>query len=162
VSYCPRCAAALVPAARAGRTRLACTPVCGYVHWDNPVPVVAAVIEHEGEMILVRQEGWPTGWFGLVTGFLERDEEPAAAIVREIEEELGLAAEPPEWIGAFAYPEQNQLILAYAVRCAGTITLSDELSEWRRIAPAALRAWPFGTGKAVQAWLERRGPALAP
>lgn len=153
-AFCPHCAAPLTATEREGRARLACA--CGYVLWDNPVPVVAAVVEHDGAVILVRQDGWPEGWLGLVTGFLERDEERHDAIAREIREELGLASQSIEWLGAFAYPEQNQLILAYAVRCTGTIALSAELSACRRVEPDKLRAWPFGTGKAVDVWLERR------
>ena len=49
--YCPRCATALALGPQAGRERAHC-PACGWVHWDNPVPVVAAVIEYEGKVLL--------------------------------------------------------------------------------------------------------------
>jgi len=39
----------------AGASRMACPDAaCGYVHWDNPIPVVAAIVEHEGRVILAR------------------------------------------------------------------------------------------------------------
>ncbi len=44
--FCPRCASTLIERADAdadgGRLRRACPDhVCGYVHWDNPLPFVA-------------------------------------------------------------------------------------------------------------------------
>lgn len=154
--YCPCCAATLTSAQVDLRERRVCSKGCGYVLWNNPIPVVAALIFHAGRAILVRQANWPQGWFGLVTGFLEKAEEPADGIVREIQEELGLRSTSVEWIGEFAYPEQNQLILAYAVECEGELNLSEELSDVKYINIDQLRPWPFGTGKAVHAWLKKQ------
>jgi hypothetical protein len=38
----------------------------------------------------------------------------------------------------------------------GEITLGEELEEMRSIPPEKLRPWQFGTGPAVQDWLDRR------
>ena len=47
-TYCPQCAKPLQPRLDLGVTRNACPDdACGYTHWDNPTPVVAAVVEHE-------------------------------------------------------------------------------------------------------------------
>ena len=41
-----------------GRPRPACPDnQCGFVHWNNPVPVVAAIVEHDNEIALVRNVG---------------------------------------------------------------------------------------------------------
>ena len=79
----------LAPVERGGQTRLACTQ-CDFVHWRNPVPVVAAVVERAGRVVLVHSIGRPPTWYGLVAGFLERGEHPEAAVLREVAEELGL------------------------------------------------------------------------
>ena len=47
---------------------------CGYIHYDNPTPVVAGIVELGSNVVLVRNRGWPADWYGLVTGFLERGE----------------------------------------------------------------------------------------
>ena len=44
--FCPRCANPLAVGDFGGAQRLGCS--CGFVHWDNPLPVVAAIVEHEG------------------------------------------------------------------------------------------------------------------
>lgn len=155
--FCPRCATRLVERPHAGRPRRLCpSDACGWVHYDNPLPVVAAIVEHAGRILLVRSPGWPQKWFGLVTGFLERGETPEAAVLRELEEELGLSGEVVSLVGAYAFPERNELIVAYHVRATGEIKLGPELEAYRAVEPDRLRDWPFGTGLAVRDWLARR------
>jgi NAD+ diphosphatase len=144
-----------------GRERLACSSEsCAYVFYDNPTPVVAALVEHGPTVLLVRGKGWPEKWYGLVTGFLEKDESPEQGVLREVREELGLRGEIISFIGAYAFAEMNQLILAYHVRAQGEIALGEELAGVKAVPPDKLRPWPLGTGRAVRDWLERR--ALEP
>lgn len=150
--YCPACAAPL--AARALDARLACA--CGFVHWNNPVPVVAAIVEHEGAVILARNKDWPEKMFGLVAGFLEKDETPEAGVKREVKEELDLDPLDAHLVGLYPFARRNELIIAYHVPATGTVRLNEELAAYRRIAPEKLRPWDFGTGLAVADWLERR------
>ena len=43
MKYCPLCANELTTTEREGKAYLACSnTTCGFVHWNNPVPVVAA------------------------------------------------------------------------------------------------------------------------
>ena len=90
MKFCPYCASSLKAGQIEGVERFACSsPDCDYVFWDNPTPVVAALVEHEGHVVLVRNRSWPPKWYGLVTGFLERGEEPTDGVLREVREELG-------------------------------------------------------------------------
>lgn len=129
---------------------------CDFVLWDNPVPVVAALVEFDGCMLLARNVAWPEKQFGLITGYLERDETPETAVSREVAEELGLATDAVELIGHYAFVQKNQLIIAYHVKASGTIRLNEELAEYRLIEPVKLKAWDFGTGPAVRDWLAAR------
>ena len=160
--HCPLCAKPLGPRAHAGSLdvpRMSCPDeACGFVHWDNPTPVVAAVVEHEGELILARNKAWAAPFFALITGFLERtDTSPHDAAMREVKEELGLDATAAHFIGHYMFERQNQLILAYHVPATGVITLGEELSEYRRIPPEKARYWPIATGLALRDWLRSRG-----
>jgi NADH pyrophosphatase NudC (nudix superfamily) len=156
--FCPVCASPLASNEDGGRTRVACpNEECGYVHYDNPVPVVAALVEHGEMVILVRNKGWPETWYGLISGFLERGESPEEGVLREVKEEVGLKGEIVSLIGAYAFMEMNQVILAYHVRAYGEIAIGDELAGIKTVPPDKLRPWPLGTGHAVRDWLKARG-----
>lgn len=173
--FCPRCAAGLVerPVADDGgeRLRRACPDrACGFVQWGNPTPAVAALVEHEGEIILARNRLWPEGFFALVTGFLEAREDPRAAVAREVSEELGLEVFESTLIGNYTYERTNEVMLCYHAVARGVVRLGEELAEYRRCAPSQLRPWRRATGLAVADWMRARGlpfewderPALQP
>lgn len=156
--YCPVCRTELVTAERGGKPRSVC-PQCDFVHWRNPVPIVAAVVERDGCVILVHSLGRPPTWFGLVAGFLEQGEHPADAVLREVDEELGLPAKLVGEIGVYAFERLNQLIFAYHVEAGpGEIKLDEsELDAYREVPFAKLKPWKQGTGPALSAWLAARG-----
>jgi len=154
--FCPRCATSLVCQFLAERDRQAC-PACGWVHWDNPTPVVAALIEYAGKVLLARNRAWPEKMFALVTGFLEREETPLQAVAREVAEETALATTSAELIGVYEFARKNEVIIAYHVIAEGEIRLGEELVDYRLIEPARLRPWPLGTGLAMADWMRRRG-----
>ena len=156
--FCPKCASPLaMGAVDAGPQRLRCGN-CDFVHWDNPVPVVAAIVEHQGEIILARNALWPPKMFALITGFLEKDDpDPASGVLREVEEELGLKGRVEGFVGHYPFPRMNQLIIAYHVIAEGEIVLGEELVEYRRVPPAQLRPWPAATGLALRDWMLARG-----
>jgi NAD+ diphosphatase len=162
--FCPRCAGALVDRAFAGDgalTRRACPDeACGFVHWGNPTPAVGALVEHEGRIILARNKLWPEGFFALVTGFLEAREDPPAAVVREVREELGLEVTETHLIGNYIFERKNEVMLCYHAVARGEVILGEELAEYRRYEPAQLRPWKRATGLAVADWMRARGLAF--
>jgi NAD+ diphosphatase len=158
VRFRPRCATPLVDRDAGGRAGKACpVQACGFVHGHNPTPVVAATIEHEGAVFLARGRGWPEKLFARVTGFLEADESPEKGVLRELREETGLAGEIVSFVGAYPFAARNEVLLVFHARASGTVTLSDELEDTKRIPTERLKPWPFGTGPAVRDWLERGG-----
>jgi NAD+ diphosphatase len=160
--YCPRCATPLDTQAHGGFDRRVCRKDgCGFIFWDNPTPVVAAVVEHEGQLLLARNVAWPAGSFALITGFLERNEIPAEAAQREVEEEVGLKPLGAHFIGHYTFERMNQLIIAFHVPAAGTVTLNEELAEWKHVPFADAEYWPAATGLALRDWLRSRGYAPA-
>jgi RimJ/RimL family protein N-acetyltransferase/ADP-ribose pyrophosphatase YjhB (NUDIX family) len=156
--FCLRCGGPLVHVEVEDRLRLRCR-ACGWTFYGNPTPVVAALVEHGPEIILVRNVGWPEKWFGLVSGFLEANERPDQGVLREVREELGCAAELLAPIGSYAFPERNEVILAYHVRALGEPHPGPELAEVKRVPVEKLKAWAFGTGHAVRDWLAARKPS---
>ncbi|MDN5862044.1 MAG: NUDIX domain-containing protein [Salinisphaera sp.] len=157
--YCPCCGTQLETGEMAGRSRQYCPdPGCGHVFWNNPLPVVAAVVEHDGHVILAHNVAWPQGMFGLITGFLEAGETPEDGVLREVKEELDLDGAVHELIGVYPFPHKNQIIIAYHVQTGDdAITLNEELDQYKRLPPEQVWYWPSSTGWAMKAWLEARG-----
>lgn len=157
MKFCPYCGEKLLEKEIGGVKRKVCSSEsCTFVHWDNPTPVVAAIVELDGKVIMIRNKGWPENMFGIVSGFLEKGETPDDAILREVKEELGLDGEIREFIGYYAFFEMNQLLLTFHVAARGKIVIGDELEEIRVVEPERIKPWKFGTGPAVKKWLESR------
>lgn len=158
MNYCPRCGNRLKPKAIDGVERLTCdNNTCGFVHWDNPVPVVAALVKYRGNYVVARNVSWPKGIFSLITGYLERGESPEQAVVREVAEELGLTSHVTRHIGNYSFFEKNQLILCYEVTASGTVKTNHELAELKQLSPTQLAEYDFGplyiTKMIVKDWL---------
>ena len=139
-----------------GVASIACA-TCGFLHVNNPVAVVAALVETNEGIILARAKNWPPKMFGLVTGYIEPGERPEDAVLREVKEELGLRATVDQFIGVFEFAAMNQVLICYHLTAAGDVTLNDELEEVKIIAREELKGWDFGTGVAVSAWLRSNG-----
>lgn len=129
---------------------------CSQVFWNNPVPVVAGIIEYDGNIVLIQNVGWPKEWYGLVTGFLEKGETPEQGMLRELKEELGLDGEIQSLVGNYSFFEKNELILAYHVIASGKIDMGEELSDYKVVPIDKVKPWPFATGIALGDWLEQR------
>lgn len=158
--FCPSCATplALLSAMEDSgeKLRLRC-PGCGYTHWNNPTPVLAAVVEYQGQVLLARNAAWTGKMFALITGFMEAGETPQGGIAREIKEETNLDTSALDLIGVYDFQRMNQIIIAYHAVCAGDIKLSAELVEYRLYDYDKLKCWPAGTGYALADWLRSRG-----
>lgn len=154
--YCPVCATPLVQRTIETYDRLCC-PTCDFTFWDNPTPVVAALVEYDNRLVFARNTAWPEGKFGLITGFLEPREDPADGVVREVAEELSLTGKITEFIGAYGFARNNQVLLAYHIRGHGDIRLNEELIEYRLVAKHKAYYRPAGTGLAVRDWLRSQG-----
>ncbi len=166
--FCPQCGTALswISALEDGgaKSRWRCvsthegTP-CGYVHWNNPTPVLAAIVEikETGQILLARNAAWSGKFFALITGFMEANESPQEGISREVKEETNLDVSELKLIGAYDFKRMNQVIIAYHVVASGEVRLSPELVEYRLFAPEDLKCWRAGTGYALADWLVTKG-----
>ncbi|MEL6133820.1 MAG: NUDIX domain-containing protein [Bacteroidota bacterium] len=158
--FCPVCATPLTEGERGGAVRQCCpNPDCGWVYWDNPVPVVGAVVERNGHVVLIQNVGWPKHFFGLVTGFLEKVESPEEAVLREVKEETGLDGTVGEFLGLYPFKRRNQILMIYHVSAhEGEITIDpEEIADYREVPIEKVRPWNAGTGLALEKWLNSRG-----
>ena len=92
-------------------------------------------------------------WYGLVTGFLEKGEDPAEAMIRETKEELNLDVQSHSLVGAYGFAQMNQVIIAYHLVATGEIKLNEELDDYKLMEKGEIKPWNMGTGLALQDYL---------
>ena len=94
--YCWRCGQQL-PA----RPPIQC-PYCGQGHYATPTACGEAVVEHDGQVLLVSRanDPWKHCW-DIPGGFCNAGEHPRIAAQRELLEETGLAADAVAYIGTW-------------------------------------------------------------
>ncbi|MGJ7580917.1 NUDIX domain-containing protein [Variovorax sp. RHLX14] len=137
-------------------TRLRC-PSCGWTHWNNPTPVLAAIVEYRGQVLLARNAAWTNNMYALITGFMEAGESPQEGVAREVKEETNLDVSALDLVGVYDFQRMNQVLIVYHAVADGEVVLSPELADYRLYDLDALRCWPAGTGYALADWLRGRG-----
>jgi 8-oxo-dGTP diphosphatase len=90
INYCVRCGSRLTRQVQFGQLRPVC-PSCNWIYFADPKVAAAALIERNGQVLLVRRAMDPQrGLWTLPAGFVDAGEDPARAVERECLEETGL------------------------------------------------------------------------
>jgi ADP-ribose pyrophosphatase YjhB (NUDIX family) len=140
--YCPHCAHELEEREAFGRLRATC-PRCGYVHFHGPKVGVSLLIERNGQALLVQRAVDPgDGLWSLPSGFVDWDESPEEAALREAQEETGLGIELVELMDTDYYTEDPRgagINLTYRARIVGgELAAADDARAVRFISPHEL------------------------
>lgn len=99
--FCVNCGTPLVTRVVEGRQVEAC-PNDSFILWHDPKVATAVVVEAGGGIVLGRRAIEPGyGLWCLPGGFVNDDEEPAAAAARECMEEIGVPVETTGLIGVY-------------------------------------------------------------
>ena len=151
-----------------GRELEAC-PNDDFVLWRDPKVVAAVVVEVDGAIVAGRRAIEP-GYdlWCLPGGFVDQDEDPATAAVRECREEIGAEVELTGLLGVYHIPKTTApsiVGIAYQARLAdgATISTGSEMLEVRAFALADLPELGFPSHRAIlDAFLKHRGQAALP
>lgn len=141
--FCVDCGAPLVLKTIEGHQLEAC-PNDDFVLWHDPKVVSAVIVEGDGGVVLGRRAIEPGyGLWCLPGGFVNSDEAPAAAAVRECMEEIGAKVELSELLGLYHIPKSTApSIIGIAYRgtlaIGESITAGPEMLEVRVFRPGAL------------------------
>ena len=101
VHFCVNCGTPLVTKVIEGREVEAC-PNDSFILWHDPKVATAVVVEVDGGIVLGRRAIEPGyGLWCLPGGFVNDDEDPAAAAARECLEEIGVPVEMTGLIGVY-------------------------------------------------------------
>lgn len=116
-----------------GRIRPVCT-TCEYIVYINPVPSVAAILEREGRVLLVKRNIEPgLGHWSLPGGFVETGETAVEAVIREVQEETGLICSEIKLVDVATYLGGyygDVLVVCYAPQIfSGMMTSGGDASD---------------------------------
>ena len=120
---------------------------CRYVHYVGPVLAAGAVLlDDMDHLCFVRRALEPgRGKWTFPGGFVDLDEEPAVAAMREVAEETGYAADVERLLGVYnsiGPREKRVVIVVYVARRTGDAPAGshaiEEVSEVRWFAPDEL------------------------
>ena len=120
-NFCPRCAGRLENRLlkEGDPERLVCGS-CGFVFYLGPKLVAGAIVELEGEIVLIQRAIEPGyGKWTFPGGFVERGEVAEAAAARETLEETGLRIETSGIVGLYSYEGQIPAIAVFVARVTG-------------------------------------------
>lgn len=144
MKFCFECGSTLASKVIEFKEHLVCSSKgCDFVLWDNPTPVIAAIVELNGEFLLAHNHSWPEGTFSMITGFIDSEELPLETVKREVKEELNLNTLSTKFLGHYMFKESNQLIIAYHVVAQGSVSLNEELSDYKLLSKEGLKAYNF-------------------
>ena len=140
--YCPTCREKLIRSLVDNKRLLNCKR-CGFVFWNNPKPVVSTLIEKGGEVLMLKRANEPfKGYWVLPGGFVDYDEEPDEAAIREVKEEIGVKVQIESVISAYRIgndPRGVHIDIVYVGRAEGTPKLdAKDFTEYRYFPPDKL------------------------
>ncbi|GAB78548.1 NAD+ diphosphatase [Austwickia chelonae] len=168
--FCPACGRAT---ARTAAGWMRSCPGCGAEYYPRTDPVVImAVLDAEDRICLVRGHRWssPVG-MSCPAGFVDAAESLEDAVIREVDEELGLKVVSVAYAGSQPWPAVSQLMVAMVARVESPELSIDPAevvaAQWfdREELAGALRAGEvtlpvsFAAGRwLVEGWLGERVP----
>jgi NAD+ diphosphatase len=132
--FCPKCGVR-----RFGRISIKqfLCDACGFTVYRNVSAAVAAIIEHDGRIVMTRRAKQPgCGKLDLPGGFVDDHETLEEAVRREVREELGLTLGDLRYLGSFAntYPYKG---IEYLTADAIFVCRCDSLNITREAAEIA-------------------------
>lgn len=136
LNFCPRCGQELQDAFVFARQRRVC-PTCGLVVFrDHKVAAAMMLTNERGEILLIKRAMNPRrGYWGLPAGFVDFDEAPVAAAVRECHEETGLEVEEVKLFTVTSGREHERgadiIIIYQGKKVSGTLSPADDAADAR-------------------------------
>ena len=137
--HCPRCGGRL-EAGQAGHV-LTCT-VCGRQQFPRADPAVIMLVTDGDRALLGRQPSWPEGRYSTLAGFVDPGESLEEAVIREVDEEVGVEVDEVTYFGNQPWPFPASLMIGFFARAVTTEILVDqeEISDARWFTRDAMRA----------------------
>jgi NADH pyrophosphatase NudC (nudix superfamily) len=128
--FCPHCGEPSVPASSGHARR--CT-VEGTDEFPRSDPaMIVLVTDPDDRALLARNAAWPERRVSILAGFVEAGESAEQAVVREVQEEVGIDVGRVRYLGSQPWPMPQSLMLGFRAEGIGDLTIKvdeDEIAE---------------------------------
>lgn len=112
--YCPFCGSKLEKKEIGDEGLIPYCTRCEIPLWDMfTTSIIAAVVNEDKEIALLRQDYVSTANYVCVAGIMKIGESAEETVKREIREELGLKVKELEFIKSYPYDKKEMLMLGY-------------------------------------------------
>lgn len=132
--YCPYCGSKAENREIGDEGLIPYCPGCKLPLWDMfTTCVIAAVVNENREIALLRQNYVSATKWVCVAGVMKPGESAEEAVVREVQEEIGLQVNELEYVKSYPYEKKEMLMLGYkAVVKKADFSMSGEVDavEW--------------------------------
>lgn len=108
--FCGRCGGATEDH---GSDRAKVCRRCGLHFYPRLAPAVIVLVDRGDEVLLARAARFTSGFFSTLAGFVEAGESLEQAIVREIEEEVGIRVGNLRYFGSQPWPFPHSLMIGF-------------------------------------------------
>lgn len=124
--FCGRCGGATEP--REGGHMRQCTNAdCKAQHFPRTDPAVIMLVSSGAKIILARKKGWPEDRYSILAGFVEQGETLEGAVIREVQEEVGVPITNVRYHSSQPWPFPANLMFGFfAEALSETITIDDD------------------------------------
>jgi ADP-ribose pyrophosphatase YjhB (NUDIX family) len=113
---------------------------CAFVFFLDPKIAAGVVFSYDGGILLLQRAIHPSyGKWVFPGGYVDRGETLEAAALREVQEESGLVVRLTRLLGAYSFPDNPVIVVAYAGDVmGGSLTIDDESLAIRSFPPAEI------------------------
>ncbi|MBD5471580.1 MAG: NUDIX domain-containing protein [Lachnospiraceae bacterium] len=129
--YCPHCGNKLIKKEIGDEGFIPFCENCDIPLWDMfTTSIIAAVVNEQNEVALLRQNYVSTSSYVCVAGIMKIGESAEDTVIREVKEELGLDVIDLEFIRSYPYEKKEMLMLGYkAVVKKSDFSISGEVDS---------------------------------
>ena len=133
-TYCPHCGSSLIKKEIGDEGMIPFCEKCDIPLWDMfTTCIIAAVVNKNEEIALLRQNYVSTTNYVCVAGIMKIGESAEETVIREVGEEIGLQVNDLQFIKSYPYDSKEMLMLGYKATVEKqNFTLSNEVDsvEW--------------------------------
>lgn len=113
-TYCPYCGEKLIKKEIGDEGLMPFCEKCSIPLWDSfTTCIIAAVVNDENEVALLRQNYVSATKYVCVAGVMKLGESAEETVIREVKEEIGLDVEELKYIRSYPYEKKEMLMLGY-------------------------------------------------